>query len=74
MIMILMTSDYDWRLRGQSNREIVSFCSCVRARGDCQVEMSLKRDAHVFPFPFSPQEAFPFPSGSSPSSQAAIQL
>ena len=66
------------------NREIVSFRSCVRARGDCQVEMSLKRRARVFPFPFSgreafpfpfwTREAFPFPLGSSPSSQAAIQL
>ena len=56
------------------NREIVSFRSCVRARGDCQVEMSLKRHPPPFPFPFSPREAFPFPLGSSPSSQAAIQL
>ena len=62
------------RLRGLHNREIVLFRLCVRARGDCQVEMSLKRDARVFPFPFSPREAFPFPLGSSPSSQAAIQL
>ena len=25
----------------------------MRARGDCQVEMSLKRDPGAFPFPFS---------------------
>ena len=35
------------------NREIVSFRSCVRARGDCQVEMSLKRDPGAFPLPFA---------------------
>ena len=52
------------------NREIVSFRSCVRARGDCQVEMSLKRDPRLFPFPLWPREAlkpgFPFPLGVPP--------
>ena len=68
---------FDRRLGGgaqRPNREIVLFRSCVRASGDCQVEMSPKRHPWVFPVPFSVREAFPFPLGSSPFSQAAIQL
>ena len=42
------------------NREIVSFRSCVRARGDCQVEMSLKRRAAGFPFSLLGTGGFPF--------------
>ena len=40
----------------------------VRAYGDCQVEMSLKRDPPRSPFRFSGRNVFPFPLGSSPSS------
>ena len=50
------------------------FVSFVRARGDCQVEMSLKRDPATFPLSLFGREAFPFPLGSSPSSKAPIQL
>ncbi len=39
--------------------------ACVRERGDRQAEMSLKRRRRVFPFPFCPREAFPFPLASS---------
>ena len=60
VIMIYnITGEYHNRRLGggakRLNREIVSFRSCVRARGDCQVGMSLKRDPGAFPFPFSPR-------------------
>ena len=42
------------------NREIVSFRSCVRARGGCQVEMSLKRKTAGFPFSLFAAGGFPF--------------
>ena len=42
------------------------FISFVRARGDCQVEMSLKRRPRRFPSSLLAWEAFPFPWGSSP--------
>ena len=52
------------RLGGRAqwpNQEIISFC-VVRARAaGSKVEMRLKCHAQVFPFPFSPGEAFPFP-------------
>ena len=56
----------DRRLGGgaqRPNREIVSFRSCVRARGDCQVEMSLKRDPRrlsLFPFGLGRLSLFPW--------------
>ncbi len=56
------------------NREIVSFRLCVRARGDCQVEMSLKRKTRRFPFSLFAAGGFPFSLGILPSSKAAIQL
>ena len=48
------------------NREIVSFRSCVRARGDCQVEMSLKRKTRRFPFSLFTTGGFPFSLGILP--------
>ena len=48
------------------NREIVSFRSCVRARGDCQVEMSLKRQTAGFPFSLLAPGGFPFSLGILP--------
>ena len=48
------------------NREIVSFRSCVRARGHCQVEMSLKRRAARFPFSLLGTGGFPFSLGILP--------
>ena len=48
------------------NREIVSFRSCVRARGDCQVEMSLKRHPPGFPFSLFAAGGFPFSLGILP--------
>ena len=45
----------------ETNREIVSFRLCVCAREACQVEMSLKRHPHVFPFFFWPRESSSFP-------------
>ena len=48
------------------NREIVSFRSCVRARGDCQVEMSLKRKTPGFPFSLLAKGGFPFSLGILP--------
>ena len=45
----------------ETNREIVSFRSCVRA-AVCKVRMDLKNHRRpLFPFPFSPRDFFPFP-------------
>ena len=48
------------------NREIVSFRSCVRARDDCQVEMSLNRHPPGFPFSLFGTGGFPFSLGIIP--------
>ena len=61
---------YEYRRLGggaqRPNREIVSFRSCVRARGDCQVEMSLKRKTAGFPFSLFTTGGFPFSLGILP--------
>ena len=57
------------RLRGVSsplgrpprNREIVSCRACVRARGECRVEMHLKSRAPRFPFSLMPGGLSLFP-------------
>ena len=51
-----------WRAK----REIVSFMSCVRARSDCPVEMSLKRHPPRFPFSLFGTGGFPFSLGILP--------
>ena len=37
------------------------------ARSGCKVGMHIRCHPHVFPFPFWPREAFPFPFGNSSS-------
>ena len=48
------------------NREVLSFRSCVHARGDCQVEMSLKRRPPGFPFSLLAWGGSPFSLGILP--------
>ena len=45
------------------DRQIVCFCSCVRAyaRSACLVEWISKNLAPIFPFPFLARRTFPFP-------------
>ena len=65
------------RLGGRAqrpNREIVSFRSCVRAVLDVRWECPSNLTLRVFPFPFWPREAFPFPLRTPPSPQSPIQL
>ena len=57
----------------ETNREIVSVRSCVRAQLYTRAEWSENMFLDLFPFPFSPQEFFPFPLGALPCSPQDLQ-